>query len=161
MKQNSSKKFLRGIRNILQIKLWSRNLKKTKYQGSYYQEIFLTFFGYGRNFGNRHQKKKKSPITKQKLLHWRDNVNRSYIKQNGGWRWFTSIEDCVKFEIEKFEEFPRLCKKKTTSNRPKLTEEWTKTWEMENGSKNNYIDISEDKTKIIWTLQETKQRNNK
>ena len=91
-------------------------------------------------------------MTMKKALHPRDDLEKIYVSRNERGRGLADIEDCVDASIRQLEDYIEKSKERlitatgkvqtTSINRTKTK---IKNKKLENGAKNNYIDISIDK----------------
>ena len=104
-KEKIKKEYFRRTRNLLQTKLYSRNLIKginswavslVRYSGP--------FLKWTREELKRVEQKTRKLMTMHKALYSRDDVDRLYVSRKGG-RGLTSIEDSVDASIQRLEDY--------------------------------------------------------
>ena len=106
IKDKIKKEYLRRTRNLLETKLYSRNLIKgintwavhiVRYSGHF---VRVT-----REELERMDERTRKLMTMRKILHPKDDVNRLYLSRKEEGRGLASIEDSVDASIQRFEDY--------------------------------------------------------
>ena len=97
IKEKIQKENLRRTRKLLETKLNSRNLIKGIYPGP--------FLKWTRDELKQMDQRTRKLMTRHKVLHPRDDVDRLYVSRKEGGRGHASIEDSVDASIQRLEDY--------------------------------------------------------